>query len=308
MNDRMKEYYKKRINELRNYKNKCRVDDYEGRARYRLEIEELENKINGVPDITERSTEDLQQEKKQLEAEWSKIYKNKLWMNLEKLDYVSMKKSKIIDELSRRSKEEKKNQELKSDIFSTSDFVSEETPTPAEEVLNENIVKELSEYAAQAIKELYRYGMDFGLVKQVYGSRVIPVLSVTALKEESYTTFDYYSNGSSVYRIFKGGINYTEDEFNSISNIDDYRKLLNDTGYHKYLLRLKMSVEELAEMFIRYSIRSNYKDYKTNTPTANFRHDLSEIYYTRQAGATAVDEMKEIIKQYLLGNVKLSDN
>ena len=147
--------------------------------------------------------------------------------------------------------------------------------------------------------------MDFDLVKKAYGERVVPVILSGVPEQETYQTFEYYSSGNYVYRVFKGGMKYSGDEYDSIRSEDDYHKLISDTKYQYHLCGIKMPLEELAEKFINRSI-TDPRYIAGKTRTFSFRRKLTEVY-DRRGGANAVDEMKELIKNYLLGNIKLSE-
>ena len=304
MSDRMKDFYKAEIKRKKALLSKQRLDDYDIRASIQLDIEELENKVKGNPSLKELLTEELIEERRKLERSASGTA---AILFAGKAAYSHEKINRINEVLRNRRKEEKKQQEINSDIFSKSDFVKEDDPPVQADVLNESIVRELSEYTVKALKELYRYGMDYDLIKNVYGSRVIPVLSSSAPEEETYYTFEYYCSGNGVCRVFQGKTEYSAEEFNSIKSESDYKKLVNDTGYHKYLCSITMTVEELSEKFVRRSIIKDYSYIRGKTITPRFRRNISEIYYTRQNGAFALDEMKELIKQYFLGTIKLSN-
>lgn len=306
MNEREKQYYKGEINRLKNLQGKCRLDDYDGRANYQVQIDDLENKVKGLPGYEGQSTEELKEERKKLEKS---AFGTVAILFPGKAAYSYAKIKRIDQVLNERRLEEKKEKEFVSDIFDKSDFVEEEE-TPAndpakEEGIDKKLLAELTEYTAQVLRELYRYGMDFDLVKKAYGERVVPVILSGVPEQETYQTFEYYSSGNYVYRVFKGGMKYSGDEYDSIRSEDDYHKLISDTKYQYHLCGIKMPLEELAEKFINRSI-TDPRYIAGKTRTFSFRRKLTEVY-DRRGGANAVDEMKELIKNYLLVNIKLSE-
>jgi hypothetical protein len=305
MADRIKGYYEHQISEKKRFLHSLRLDDYESRARVKLEIEELECKANGIPWLDEYSNDELEEERRKLEKY---AFGTAAILFPGKAEYSHAKRKKIYDILASRRLEEKKKQEIESEIFSKSDFVPEERPTqPAETAtIDEAVFKQLTEYTVQVWKELYRYGMDYDLIKRAYGERMIPVLPLPTSEDESYYTFEYFTDGSRVARIFRSQTNLSEEEVNSIRNDADYRKLVTDKVYRKHLLAINMTVEELAEKFLSHSITIDYVYITGNSYTARFRRNFSQTYYTNPAGSLTMDEMKDQIKNYFLGTINLS--
>lgn len=307
MNEREKNYYRGEISRLKSLKSKCRIDDYDLRARWQVQIDELEAKVKEIPWFTDLSSEELEAERRRLDKS---AFGTVATLFPGRAAYAYEKMKKIGEILDARRLEEKKKQEEKfeSEIFSRSDFVKETGSKPAavQEEIDEEFFSELTEYTVKVLQEVYRHGMDYDQVKRAYGERVVPVILSGSANEETYRSFEYYSKGDAVYRVFEGGTKYTGEEYDSIRLEKDYHNLISDTKYQKHLCILNMSIEELAELFISRSL-IDPKYVTGNTRTCVFRRRLTEAYRSRKTNVNAMYRMQEMIKNYLLGNISLSE-
>ena len=305
MNDRMKGVYQQEINKLKTLRSKCRLDDYQGRAEYKVQIEELENLINDRPGIGSRSSEELYEERRKLEKT---AFGNTFLLFPGRAAYAHAKIHQIYEELERRRLEEKRKQEIDSDIFQKSDFVKEgvKPAAPAKKVLNEKTVSELTEYTVRVFKELYRYASDYDMIKYYNGERVFPVIPYgNSSKEETYRTFEYFTNGGGVFRQFKAGEKYSEQDYDSMNFDKDYRKLIAANAGTRLLFPVSITLEELARKLVTSSINPEFGEITGQSGTSDFIRNFSKAYYTRGQGDAALPEMKELIKQYLLRNVQI---
>ncbi len=299
------EYYKQQLYYKEKMLKNARLDDYHERGELKAEIEMLKNRIKGIPGYEAWTDEQLEEERRRLDKQ---AYGNSFLIMPTRAGYAQAKIRMIREEQDRRRKEAKKNQEIVSDIFTRSDFVSEEKPPVKTETIDDKVFRELSEFTAQALKELYRYGMDYDLIKNACGRWVIPVIGSPYAEDENYLSFTYFSSGSYVYRMFRSGEQYTDEEYKSINSERDYRELRADTRSGKHLCSINMTLQQLGEKFVAHVIRADYRSLTKRNMTANLIRSISEIYYTRRASATAMDEMKDLIKNYLLSTIKLGAN